>query len=61
MNAEEKSLVDVHPDHDHHLCHIVALRNLKTAGKLAKDAQYICYICGRAAKDGANLCEPVKI
>jgi len=59
--AEEIKLGDLHPDHDHHLCHIVGLRNMKTAGKLAKDAQHICVICGRAAKSKRNLCEPVKI
>ena len=54
-------LADAHPNHENHLCHIIALRNMKRAGKLAKDAQYICFLCGRAAKDRANLCEPVKI
>jgi hypothetical protein len=57
---EQPTLVDAHPDHDQHLCHIVGLRNMKTAGKLAKDAQYICFLCGRAAKNRKNLCEPVK-
>jgi len=59
--ADEIKLGDAHPDHDLHLCHIVGLRNMKTAGKLSKDAQYICIICGRAAKDRRNLCEPAKI
>jgi hypothetical protein len=54
-------LADAHPNHENHLCHIIALRNMKRAGKLAKDAQYICFLCGRAAKDRVNLCEPVKI
>ncbi len=54
-------LADAHPNHENHLCHIIALRNMKRAGKLAKDAQHICFLCGRAAKDPANLCEPVKI
>ena len=55
------SLSDYHVHHDHHLCNIVALRNMKTAAVLAKDAQYICFICGRAAKDKKNLCAPVEI
>jgi hypothetical protein len=59
--AEDVALGDLHPDHDRHLCHIVGLRNMKTAGKLAKDAQHMCLICGRAAKSKKNLCEPVKI
>ncbi len=54
-------LMDVHPDHDKHLCHIVGLRNMKTVGRLAKDAKYICIICGRAAKNKKNLCEPSDI
>ena len=54
-------LLDFHPDHEKHLCHITSLRNMKTVGALAKDAQYLCVICGRAAKQATNLCEPAKI
>jgi len=54
-------LVDFHPDHEKHLCHITSLRNMKTVGNLAKDAQYLCVACGRAAKYSTNLCEPSKI
>lgn len=54
-------LVDYHPNHDQHLCKIVQVRNMQTAGKLAKGAQYICFLCGRAAKHKTNLCEPVKL
>ncbi len=54
-------LMDVHPNHDMHLCHIVGLRNMKTAARLAKDAKYICMICGRGAKNKKNLCEPSEI
>jgi hypothetical protein len=54
-------LTDLHPDHEKHLCHITALRNMKTVGILAKDAQYLCIVCGRAAKSDLNLCEPGKI
>jgi hypothetical protein len=54
-------LADMHPDHEKHLCHITSLRNMKTVGALAKDAQYLCVICGRAAKHHQNLCEPAKI
>jgi len=28
---------------------------------LAKDAKYVCNICGRAAAKAANVCEPVEI
>lgn len=54
-------LSDLHPDHEKHLCHISSLRNMKTVGQLAKDAQYVCIVCGRAAKSSLNLCEPGKI
>ena len=54
-------LNDLHPDHEKHLCHITSLRNMKTVGELSKDAQYVCAICGRAAKNWVNLCEPAKI
>ena len=54
-------LLDYHPNHDKHLCSIVAFRNMKTLAKLAKDARYICFTCGRAAKKKTNLCEPVEI
>lgn len=54
-------MLDLHPDHEKHLCHITSLRNMKTVGRLAKEAQYLCTVCGRAAKDSVNLCEPAKI
>ncbi len=59
--VQEYQLTDLHPDHEKHLCHIASLRNMKTVGALAKDAQYVCAICGRAAKHAVNLCEPAKI
>ena len=55
------SLSDYHPNHDRHLCKMVELRNMQTVGKLAKGARYICFLCGRAAKNKSNLCEPVEI
>jgi hypothetical protein len=61
LSPEFPQLTDLHPDHEKHLCHISSLRNMKTVGMLAKDAQYICVICGRAAKHPVNLCEPAKI
>lgn len=59
--ADIMQLADAHPNHEHHLCHILSLRNMKTAAKLAKDAQHMCFICGRAAKEAKNLCDPIKI
>ena len=59
--TQEIELTDLHPDHEKHLCHITSLRNMKTVGELAKDAKYVCIVCGRAAKSHLNLCEPGKI
>lgn len=61
LEASDFELTDLHPDHEKHLCHITSLRNMKTVGQLSKDAQYVCVICGRAARHAVNLCEPVKI
>ncbi len=55
------SLSDYHPNHDLHMCNVVKLRNMKTVAELAKDAKYICFICGRAAKKKEHLCEPVAV
>ena len=60
-SLQEYELTDLHPDHEKHLCHISSLRNMKTVGELAKDAQFVCIVCGRAAKSALNLCEPGKI
>ena len=55
------SLYDYHPNHDQHMCSIVQERNMKTVAELSKDAKYICFLCGRAAKKKEHLCEPVAI
>ena len=59
--VNKAALQDECPQHDRHLCHILNLRNMKTAGRLAKNAQYICFVCGRAAKKAENLCQPEQI
>ena len=53
-------LSDNHPNHERHLCSVVAKRNMKTVARLAKDAKYICLICGRSAKKETNLCWPLE-
>jgi len=55
------SLYDYHPNHDLHMCNIVRVRNMKTVADLAQGAQFICFICGRAAKKKEHLCEPIAI
>ena len=65
MNAKATdykiSLYDYHPNHDQHMCSIAQARNMKTVAALSKDAKYICFLCGRAAKKKEHLCEPVAI
>ena len=53
-------LSDSHPNHEQHLCSIVAKRKMKTVARLAKDAKYICLICGRSANSETNLCWPIE-
>ena len=53
-------LSDNHPNHEQHLCSIVGKRKMKTAARLAKDAKYICIICGRSANKEKNLCWPME-
>ena len=50
-----------HPGHSQHMCELVAKREMAAVAKLSKNAKYICHICGRAASDAANLCEPLEI
>lgn len=47
--------------HSKHLCELVRQRRMDEVGKCAKEAKYICHICGRAAAKAGNLCEPVEI
>lgn len=59
--SKREALSDSHPGHANHLCHITGSRKMKTVARLSKDAKYICYICGRAAKSEKNLCSPLPI
>ncbi len=60
-SKKKEALSDSHPGHSKHLCHITSTRKMKTVAKLAKDAKYICHVCGRAAKSEKNLCSPLPI
>jgi len=44
-----------------HLCRIIIRHDLDLIRKIAKDAQYYCKNCGRAAHDKENLCNPSRI
>ena len=54
------SLSDNHPHHERHLCSLVEKRKMKTVARLAKDAKYVCLICGRSSKSEKNLCWPTE-
>jgi len=56
-----RKLSEEHPGHANHLCSLVAHRQMNKVADLAKGANYVCYICGRAAAKAENLCEPVEI
>jgi len=51
--------------HEQHLCYMVSqgfhLTDADEYKALVRDPQFRCQKCGRAAKSGANLCDPVKL
>lgn len=61
MVSPEHELLEDCAGHASHMCEMVAKRQMAKVGRLAKGANYICHICGRAAAKGSNLCEPVAL
>jgi len=61
MESEGHRLFETHEGHAHHMCDLVAKRKMAEVAQFAKDARYLCHICGRAAAKAENLCEPVEI
>ncbi len=59
--SPEHILTIEHKGHETHLCHLVRERKMNMVADLAKDATFICHICGRAAAEAKHLCEPVEI
>ena len=57
----DSPLFKKHTGHAKHLCSLVAKRDMGAVAKLARNAKYVCHICGRAAAKAENLCEPVEI
>ncbi len=57
---DKTPLSDNHPNHEKHLCSLADKRKMKTVARLAKDAKFMCLICGRAAKNEENLCWPTE-
>lgn len=54
-------LTKSHAGHVSHLCELVAKRKMDKVAELSRGAKYVCNICGRAAAQATNLCEPVEI
>ena len=45
-----------------HMCDLMTDKNaFEVVKEAAKDAQFICTACGRAAKTADSLCVPVKL
>ncbi|MGD2174573.1 MAG: hypothetical protein PVJ27_04145 [Candidatus Brocadiaceae bacterium] len=61
MTVGEHKLAEDHAGHANHLCELTAKRRMAEVARLAKGAKYVCHICGRAAADARNLCEPVEL
>jgi hypothetical protein len=57
----EHHLFVTHTGHANHLCELVSKRQMAKVAELSKGAKFVCHICGRAAADSKNLCEPVEI
>ena len=55
------TLFETHAGHANHLCELVSKRQMAKVANAAKDAKFICHICGRAASKPGSLCEPVEI
>ena len=54
-------LTDCSPetDHDRHMCSLVIRKQMHTAGKLAKNGEFFCKLCGRVAAESNNVCAPI--
>jgi len=57
----QHKLAAAHTGHSHHMCELVAKRQMDKVATLSKGAKYICHICGRAAAKPTSLCEPIQI
>ena len=54
-------LYAAHAGHNGHLCELTAKRQMNKVAILAKDAKFVCHICGRGAAKPSSLCEAVEI
>ena len=55
------ALEQSHKGHSKHLCDLASRKLMDQVADLAKNSQYVCHFCGRAAAKPGNLCEPIKI
>jgi hypothetical protein len=62
MSKEVHSCHSAGQCHDeNHLCRIILRKDLGRIKELVKGAEFYCKNCGRAARNGGNLCNPSKI
>lgn len=57
----DRKIARRHVGHENHLCELVAKRRMAEVAKVARDARYMCHICGRASSKPESVCEPVEI
>jgi len=57
----QHKLYTAHAGHNGHLCELTAKRQMNKVASLAKNAKFVCHICGRAAAKPGSLCEAVEI
>lgn len=48
-------------EHTGHLCVLASEQAFDKIKKLASAPKFICFTCGRVAKSGKNLCNPMPI
>jgi len=57
----QHKLYATHAGHNSHLCELTAKRQMNRVASLAKNAKFVCHICGRAAAKPGSLCEAIEI
>ena len=56
----DTSMADKCPGHEKHMCELTKGKKIDEVKKLARNAQYVCVACGRAAAKAGNLCKAEK-
>ncbi len=56
-------LIDCDPEihHENHLCSLAMRKQMLTLARMAKNAQYVCALCGRSAAKEENVCSPIDL